>query len=832
MTRSGGSPSRRRPTGRNTLASADGPVYDAAMETGMSRHWALVFGLAAAWLCSGCRPTVPTAADASAPAVRAAPDLGPPAAPVPIAPPTQPASAPAVTPPRPPGPPALPPMGPDARRLADARARLNDTVWADEVSAQRYEQRVVTLWDALRARVDWATVLGDFPFDSLHWGTRTQRAAMDLDIESITVKGVEQAHTVATWRAQLSAWLRAGYGLTQSEWHHARFVPQTDAEPARSTFGVVLHVERKMPSERLLIEAQMDIEWRRTVGADAPVRAAHIRVPRVELLRRAGPPPLVEETLADGPAPAVPLLVYDMDANGYPDIVLPLHDLWYRNFGGRMTAERLFRHRPRDVTSGVLGDFNGDQRVDLIVGALDEAPQLYLADQEGRYAAEPIVLPTAPHTQTSAITAGDLDGDGDLDVWITQYKPAYIGGQMPTPYFDSNDGFPSVLLQNDGRGGFKDITAAAGLAAKRNRRTYSTSLVDLDEDRDLDLVVVSDFAGVDVYQNDGAGRFTDVSEKMLETRNTFGMAHTFGDFDGDGAQDLFVTGMSSTTARRLSSMGLGRPEFARLQEMRAVMGYGNRVHLARGKRLRDASFADDIARSGWSWGTASFDLENDGDPEVYVANGHISGQTAKDYCTEFWRHDIYAEESSETPALNEFFMNSIVGRITQGVSWNGFEHNHLFLNRGGRAFRNIAYLMGVATERDSRSVVSADFDNDGRMDLLVSAAPKVAGSRSDYKLLLFRNRLPATGNWIGFNLHAINIGQSPIGAEVVLHLPKGKRRVKRLVTGDSFLAQHPATAHFGLGAETRVERAVVRWPNGQTKTLVRPATGRYHVVSR
>mgnify|MGYP003336824970 CR=1 FL=1 len=73
-----------------------------------------------------------------------------------------------------------------------------------------------------------------------------------------------------------------------------------------------------------------------------------------------------------------------------------------------------------------------------------------------------------------------------------QYKLPYVAGQMPTPYYDANDGFPGYLLRNDGHGNFTDATAASGLASKRFRRSYSASFVDLDEDGDVDLVVVSD----------------------------------------------------------------------------------------------------------------------------------------------------------------------------------------------------------------------------------------------------------------------------------------------------------------------------------------------------
>src|SRR6185295_15523495 len=107
---------------------------------------------------------------------------------------------------------------------------------------------------------------------------------------------------------------------------------------------------------------------------------------------------------------------------------------------------------------------------------------------------------------------------------------------------------------------FHDETEEAGLAQKRFRRTYSASFVDLDDDGDLDLLVVSDFAGVDLYYNDGMGRFRDVTVTALDEPHAFGMAHTFGDFDLDGKIDFFVIGMSSVVADRLDYQQLGLKE--------------------------------------------------------------------------------------------------------------------------------------------------------------------------------------------------------------------------------------------------------------------------------
>lgn len=425
----------------------------------------------------------------------------------------------------------------------------------------------------------------------------------------------------------------------------------------------------------------------------------------------------------------------------------------------------------------------------------------------------------------AAMVLGDVDGDGDLDLWLAQYKPAYVGGQMPSPYYDANDGYPAYLLVNDGSGNLTAQTHGAGLAEKRYRRTYASSLVDLDDDGDLDLLVVSDYAGIDLFHNDGTGHFTDATGTLQADPKLFGMSAAFADYDLDGRLDFFVAGMASTTARRLEALGLWRAEQPEARSMRMRMAFGNRLYLAGDAGWHEPSFREQVARTGWTWGTTALDFDNDGDPDIFAANGHQSGESTKDYCETFWSHDIYDGQSEPDPTLASLFEEESQGLVSGAESWDGHQKNHLLMNRGGTGFVDVAFLLGVADEFDSRAAVSADLDRDGRMDILVT---QDLGGQGEV-LHVYRNTLETGHHWIGVVLQEQGGGTSPVGASVSVRTAD-RTHVGRVVTGETLMGQHAPTLHFGLGDAERVEAIEVQWLDGSRQLVREPEIDRYHLV--
>lgn len=714
-----------------------------------------------------------------------------------------------------------------AKKLAE-REELDKTLWAEEVQAQKHEEFFVDLWDRLRGTEDRFAILGKLQIPQLGLPVPTAATNLSHGVEYFKCDAPAKMLAPAEWQVELGRWQAAGYKLTQCEFHHRQFSRSTDGN-AESRVNFSLHIENPKLEERVIVSGNMLVRWRKDTDADALAIVESAEAPGLEIWRRRGTTGF--KLAASLPLPAAQSATsvadflgnYDMDGDGDAEIFFG-NQIYRNDGGGRFSGAPLSPHRAEGLNAAVFADFSGDGRVDLMTADPEKAPHVFIADGSGRFTIPPTAVPIPNLILPQAITAGDINGDGKLDVFVTQYKGPYDSGQMPTPYYNANDGYPSYLLIGDGTGTFTDSTEPSGLAAKRFRRTYSASFVDLDDDRDLDLIVVSDFAGVDLYTNDGKGKFTDVSDSWLVARNNFGMSHTFDDFNGDGRLDFYVTGMASTTARRLEQLGLKRPEFEQHNKMRPTMGYGNRMYLASDKGFQQPDFNDQVARTGWSWGTTSFDFDNDGDRDIFVGNGHISGKSAADYCSVFWRHDIYTGSSKHDPVLDKMF--SLVQQDfekSKGGSWNGFEHNCLLV-KDDVGYMNLAFLMGVASEFDTRAVVGTDFNSDGLQDLLV-----VESTRGRPAVLhVFRNDLKTPHHWIGARL-VDETGHSPLGTKVTIETSKGKF-TNQIVAGNSFTSQHAAAVHFGLGSEAEVRSIDIQWLDGTKQTLKNPAIDQYHLL--
>ena len=718
--------------------------------------------------------------------------------------------------------------------LHNARSHRDKTVWADESLAQRYEQTFVSLWDKLllegkRVGGEKLNVLAEASFEELLLPVLRPAPDLDWGIKRYTGGGKgRKPLSRSDWGTLVRRWARDGYRLVQSEWHHAAFEP---GEETRSEISFALHIANEALKRRVVIDGVLGVTWEQEPAADGLYAVREVDATDIRLAMRDGEPAFVRAFSFDPTERSRkamgthPVILQDLDGDGLSEILLGWCNTRLNNQGGWEFEERRLFANPTEIHEvGLLADIDHDSHADFLTVSQGGDLIIYKGDASGEFKGAPIgkTREGGPLRQPSSITCGDIDADGDLDLWLSQYRISYLGGNMPHPYYDANDGFPSFLLINNGSGKFTPATEQAGLSAKQHRRTYTSCFVDLDDDADLDLLVVSDFAGVDAYVNDGKGRFRDATDSLLDESHLFGMSATFGDYNLDGAIDFYVAGMSSTTARRLERMGAGRDDRPDMQEMRMKMAFGNRMYLRHGDAYRAPRFSNQVARTGWSWGMTTFDFDNDSDCDIFVSNGHRSGKSTKDHCTHFWCHDIYDGDSEPDLALDTLFKEVHRGYFTQEESWDGYQKNVLLMNRQGAGMTNVAFLMGVADEFDGRVAVADDLDGDGRVDLLVTEDD----TPRKQVLHVYRNQMPTGNNWIGVRLK-YKERRSPLGA-VCKVTAGGRTQIARFTVGESLYSQQANARHFGLGDNDRVELLEVFWQNGDVSRVEAPEVNEYY----
>jgi hypothetical protein len=711
----------------------------------------------------------------------------------------------------------------------------NRTVWAKEIVAEDCGRVFESLWDSVNKTTNKLGVLSDFRFKEIVMPDWSAVQHLPHDIEWRVGNGPGQTISWPQWKAYLQHIAREGWELENVEFRHNQFDTDAAGKPLTSRFYFAARLTNTERSERALLEGDLIVHWAINPAIYSQPVVRSLDASHLQVKSRNGQPffeQVLNETIgpSDKTGLVDPLILYDLDGDGLSEIILAARNVIYRRRGdGRYEPEPLCRYPIQFMSTALIADFDGDGFADLLC-ANGRGLFLFKGDSHGRFQ-EPSRLVWAANPafkNAMAMTCGDIAHTGHLDVFLGQYKVPTLGQIIRPHYYDANDSFPSYLLRNDGHGNFTDVTEASGLGSKRWRRTYSASLVDLDGDGHLDLVVVSDFAGLDLYKNDGKGHFKDITGEWIAEPRAFGMAGAFADFNVDGRLDLLMIGMPSPTVDRLQHMNLWRPYSTEDRQARPAMTYGNRLYLAQANgKFEQSALGNSIARSGWSWGCSAFDFDNDGFPDIYIANGLESKQSVRDYEGEFWLHDIFVDESVDDVTASRYFLKKFEGTRGSGWSYGGYEKNRLFLNQHGESFIEIGHLAGVSLEQDSRNVVTDDLDGDGRVDLVVTTFE--VWPQPKQTLQVYKNTLSDSGHWVGFKFREDGNGSSPVGTSVTIHYD-GRSATRQMVTGDSHRSQSATTLHFGLGKTDHVESAVIRWASGSSSTLKNLAANAYYDV--
>ncbi len=370
---------------------------------------------------------------------------------------------------------------------------------------------------------------------------------------------------------------------------------------------------------------------------------------------------------------------------------------------------------------------------------------------------------------------GDFNRDGHLDLYVANYLE-YPLDRLPVhdascnyrgiPVFCGPRGLPGsrdAIYFNDGHGHFHD--EAADLQIDPDK-LFGLGVVVSDYDNDgwPDIFVATDLTQHLLYHNLGGGKFEETSVLAGVAFSEDGieegaMGVDFGDFDNDGWPDLYYTNSSFQSNALLLNNHTGT--FTNITNM---AGHGATTYLPVG------------------WGTSFADLDNDGWEDVAVVNGHLY------------------------PEADKFNLGLVYK-----------QRPLIFLNRHDKTFGEAGLELGLSQQWKSRGMAIGDYDNDGRLDILIN--------NLDDGPVLLHNEMPRQ-NWLMVRCVGSKSNRSAVGARVSVRAG-ALHEMREVKAGASYLSSNDLRLHFGLGSQQKADSITVRWPSGLVEQLENVRGGQY-----
>ncbi len=452
----------------------------------------------------------------------------------------------------------------------------------------------------------------------------------------------------------------------------------------------------------------------------------------------------------------------------------------YRNLGGGrfidVTDRALVGHRGYGMGS-VAGDYDNDGDVDLYTVNYG-SDVLFRNDGNGTFSDATGEARIDSPLWGSSASFFDPDRDGDLDLFVVNYLDfdldKHVTCGRPSKGFvsycnpDVYESAPDAFFRNNGDGTFSEVTVAAGLT-ETTGKGLGVAAADFTKDGWTDLYVTNDSTPNFLFRNLGDGTFEEAALWLgvghnEEGKTEAGMGLSAGDVNGDGWLDVFVTNLSNET----NSLYLGGEIF---------FTYGTRTAGLHAPSYLYVGFGNDL-----------LDLDNDGDLDLLVTNGHVIDN---------------------------------IELIDDAQSFR--QPTQVFLNDGSGVFSEVAngLIADLRVPRVGRGTMTLDLESDGALDVVVTY--------NNDRARLFRNAGSDSGSWIGFGFASGRAGER-VELGVASESPVPTTRVAERLFGSSYETSSEPRLHFGLGRVTGRVDATVRSAVGRPRRFAGLEPGSYYVL--
>ncbi|MCH7471622.1 VCBS repeat-containing protein, partial [bacterium] len=536
--------------------------------------------------------------------------------------------------------------------------------------------------------------------------------------------------------------------------------------------------------------------------------------------------------------------VGDYDGDGDLDVYLlglNSKNKLYRNDGGfRFTDVTAGAGEGLDGgdllgSCGVFADLTGDGHLDLYVGNRNGANQLFVGNGKGKFTEEAAARGADVSFATVSAAVFDYDNDGDLDIYVANYKDTIeyddfftlvpeaadsekivVPANLADRFYVDPGGKPRMLphpdqlLVNDGTGHFEDKAEEAGLYS--HGWSFQAQACDFNNDGLIDLYVTGDFETADrFFLNNGDGSFSDRTADMCRKTPLYGMGCDSGDINGDGLPDLFVGDMASQDYKKSKTQNgdVNRWRWEMLN-MTPQPQMRNMLYINRGDGwMTELAQFSGVHASDWTWACRIADLDCDGIAELFVTNGMT--RDAMDVDTELRMLAMHRRGASPTQIMN-FALSQPMYR-TQNV---------IFTAKEPLKYEMAKDNWGMVEEAMGCGVSLADFDGDGDLDIIVNNTNAEAG--------VWRNDV-ATGRRISLDLRQEGANTQAVGARVWAYCGEDIY-MRDVIISRGFATGESSRLFFGLGSHEKIERLTIRWPDLSVQEYSNLPAGKHYTISK